>query len=470
MPQWTMDDIHSPLFYFATSIGIIDYLVEQLHNAAIGTFRNLLCCSTRSQQYSAMMETTMRVFFCLAALCATTTTITTCNGFQHQSQSQLKLPQRQYQQSQSRSWNQPLPTKNFIIPPPTTSLPSQLNALPGLSSDPLGALAVLAGIVIVHESGHYLAARAFNISVEEFSIGFGPKILGFEKFGNEFNLRALPLGGYVRFPENYDSELLQENDQIKRDARSEIRQIEREQNIEKEWNLKEEVLNAVTLGYWNERKSDNERNQRLTERKERVEANKLELGSIPWWKRLFVKTASAASSASTNNANYSDDNNDIDKIYEVLDNAENFEVEYSDDPQLLQNRPWQERAVVLSGGVIFNLLLAFGIYFGEIGPLGGSGLPRAVFDDGVIVTQSPRSGGPSDGVLRKGDIITGINGTYILFFLYPCLSAVNTGFMINKILLMLTSSSSSYISHYHRSTVTNWLATNVDCRGTKTGF
>jgi hypothetical protein len=413
----------------------------------------------------------MWIFFCLAALCATTRTITTCNGFQHQSQSQLKLPSRQHQQSQSRSWNQPVPTKTPVATTTTTSSSSssQLNALPGLSSDPLGALAVLAGIVIVHESGHYLAARTFNISVEEFSIGFGPKIFGFEKFGNEFNLRALPLGGYVRFPENFDSELLQENEQIKRDARSEIRQIEREQNIQKEWNLKEEVLNAVTLGYWNERKSDNERKQRLIERKERVEANKLELESIPWWKRLFVKTASASSATTTNNNNNS---NGIDKIYEVLDNSENFEIEYSDDPQLLQNRPWQERAVVLSGGVIFNLLLAFGIYFGEIGPLGGSGLPRAVFDDGVIVAQSPRSGGPSDGFLRKGDIITGINGTYIFSFLYPCLSAVNFEFMINKLLTLTSSSSSSssYILHYHRSTVTNWLATNVDCRGTKAGF
>jgi membrane-associated protease RseP (regulator of RpoE activity) len=357
----------------------------------------------------------MWIFFCLAALCATTRTITTCNGFQHQSQSQLKLPSRQHHQSQSRSWNQPVPTKTPVATTTTTSSSSsQLNALPGLSSDPLGALAVLAGIVIVHESGHYLAARTFNISVEEFSIGFGPKIFGFEKFGNEFNLRALPLGGYVRFPENFDSELLQENEQIKRDARSEIRQIEREQNIQKEWNLKEEVLNAVTLGYWNERKSDNERKQRLIERKERVEANKLELESIPWWKRLFVKTTSASSATTTNNNNNS---NGIDKIYEVLDNSENFEIEYSDDPQLLQNRPWQERAVVLSGGVIFNLLLAFGIYFGEIGPLGGSGLPRAVFDDGVIVAQSPRSGGPSDGFLRKGDIITGINGTYFFLFI-----------------------------------------------------
>ena len=60
---------------------------------------------------------------------------------------------------------------------------------------------------------------------------------------------------------------------------------------------------------------------------------------------------------------------DIDKVYEDLDDLENYEVEYFDDPQLLQNRPWPERAVVLSGGVIFNILLAFSIYFAAIGPL-----------------------------------------------------------------------------------------------------
>lgn len=38
------------------------------------------------------------------------------------------------------------------------------------------------------------------------------------------------------------------------------------------------------------------------------------------------------------------------------------------------------------------------------------GLPRAVFDDGVVVTQAPRSDGPSSGLLRRGDVITGLNG------------------------------------------------------------
>lgn len=60
---------------------------------------------------------------------------------------------------------------------------------------------ILAISVIVHETGHFLVAKKFNYSIEEFSIGMGPKILQKEKNGITYSLRALPLGGYVRFPE-----------------------------------------------------------------------------------------------------------------------------------------------------------------------------------------------------------------------------------------------------------------------------
>jgi membrane-associated protease RseP (regulator of RpoE activity) len=69
-----------------------------------------------------------------------------------------------------------------------------------LASSPFGALAILAFIILFHESGHYLTGRAVGLEAEEFSIGFGPKLLGFQAFGDDFNLRALPLGGYVSFP------------------------------------------------------------------------------------------------------------------------------------------------------------------------------------------------------------------------------------------------------------------------------
>jgi membrane-associated protease RseP (regulator of RpoE activity) len=59
---------------------------------------------------------------------------------------------------------------------------------------------ILAFIVLFHETGHYLAGRALGLQADEFSIGLGPKIWGFQAFGDTFSLRALPFGGYVSFP------------------------------------------------------------------------------------------------------------------------------------------------------------------------------------------------------------------------------------------------------------------------------
>jgi len=59
--------------------------------------------------------------------------------------------------------------------------------------------AVLLGVLIfVHEAGHFLLAKLLGVKVLKFSLGFGPKILG-RKFGEtEYQLSAVPLGGYVK--------------------------------------------------------------------------------------------------------------------------------------------------------------------------------------------------------------------------------------------------------------------------------
>jgi regulator of sigma E protease len=53
-------------------------------------------------------------------------------------------------------------------------------------------------VVIVHEFGHFLAARALGVEVEAFSIGWGPKLLGFTRKGTEWRLSILPIGGFCR--------------------------------------------------------------------------------------------------------------------------------------------------------------------------------------------------------------------------------------------------------------------------------
>lgn len=259
------------------------------------------------------------------------------------------------------------------------------NPLVSIASSPLGAIAVLAGIVLVHECGHYLAARSFNITVDEFSVGFGPKLFGFEAFGNEFNLRALPLGGYVKFPENYNTTLVE---QQQRRAQEAFEQRKKEE----EWTLWQEVLNVVTLGGWDENRQKQRKRQQELEMAAAAEAA---AKSSKWWKSLLARKSARSS-----------------PIYNIeSDDPEDFEIAYYEDPNLLQNRPWTERAVVLSMGVIFNLILSFSIYFGAIGPI-GNGLPQPVFDSGVVVTAAPMRDGPAVGLLQKGDIITSVNGKF----------------------------------------------------------
>lgn len=57
---------------------------------------------------------------------------------------------------------------------------------------------VLGSVVLFHEYGHYLAAKAYGITVEIFSVGFGPRLWGFTRRGTEYRLSWIPLGGYVK--------------------------------------------------------------------------------------------------------------------------------------------------------------------------------------------------------------------------------------------------------------------------------
>ena len=61
-------------------------------------------------------------------------------------------------------------------------------------------LLVLGAVVIVHELGHFAAARALGIAVETFSVGFGKEIASFrDRHGTRWRLAWIPLGGYVKF-------------------------------------------------------------------------------------------------------------------------------------------------------------------------------------------------------------------------------------------------------------------------------
>ena len=77
----------------------------------------------------------------------------------------------------------------------------------------LGAIVCLMVMILVHELGHYTAGKIFKFKINEFAIGFGPKIFAHtnKKTGEVFSVRALPLGGFCSFA-GEDVDAVQEGD------------------------------------------------------------------------------------------------------------------------------------------------------------------------------------------------------------------------------------------------------------------
>ena len=60
------------------------------------------------------------------------------------------------------------------------------------------AILALGFLIFIHELGHFFAAKRCGIRVEKFSIGFGPKLIGFQRGETEYCISALPFGGFVK--------------------------------------------------------------------------------------------------------------------------------------------------------------------------------------------------------------------------------------------------------------------------------
>jgi regulator of sigma E protease len=82
---------------------------------------------------------------------------------------------------------------------------SSLSAIPELGI-------VLGIMVLVHEFGHFAAAKLCRVRVEAFAIGFGRKIVGFTSGGTSYQINLLPLGGYVKMAGELPGEDLHSDD------------------------------------------------------------------------------------------------------------------------------------------------------------------------------------------------------------------------------------------------------------------
>lgn len=72
----------------------------------------------------------------------------------------------------------------------------------------LATIVVLSVLILVHEFGHFFAAKSVDIEVKRFSLGMGPRVAGFHVGETEFVLSALPIGGYVTMAGMQDDEMV----------------------------------------------------------------------------------------------------------------------------------------------------------------------------------------------------------------------------------------------------------------------
>lgn len=210
-----------------------------------------------------------------------------------QQQQQLLQQQgvlQQHQQQQLRRQDSPAGTRLLAVAAGFAGMLGSGFSVEGPWSV-ASALGVLAAIITIHECGHFLAARLQGIHVTEFSIGFGPALWKRKPEGGsvEYCLRAVPLGGYVAFPDD--------------------------------------------------------------------------------------------------------------------DPKSGFEP---DDPDLLNNRPLPQRAVVISAGVIANILFAYAALFAQVGTVGKA---ESAYLPGVKVPEVMPGGAAERAGLRAGDVVLRV-GSY----------------------------------------------------------
>ena len=63
----------------------------------------------------------------------------------------------------------------------------------------IAAIVIFSLLITIHEFGHFITARLCGVSVKEFAVGMGPKLISWQskKYETRYALRLLPFGGFV---------------------------------------------------------------------------------------------------------------------------------------------------------------------------------------------------------------------------------------------------------------------------------
>lgn len=147
------------------------------------------------------------------------------------------------------------------------------------------ALLILLLMILIHEFGHYIVGKILKFKINEFSIGFGPKIFSKtnKKTGEIFSLRLLPLGGFCAFDGedsvDDDSKPVQNDDSAKKNL-----------SINEKVDVFDEETNRADIIEENRslaavEKDDNQQESKATELKK--------FNDQPPWKRILVLLAGA---------------------------------------------------------------------------------------------------------------------------------------------------------------------------------
>ena len=62
----------------------------------------------------------------------------------------------------------------------------------------LSFIGVLVVLILAHECGHFFTARAFGVKVDEFGLGFPPRLFSIKRGQTRYSINAVPLGGFVK--------------------------------------------------------------------------------------------------------------------------------------------------------------------------------------------------------------------------------------------------------------------------------
>ena len=237
-------------------------------------------------------------------------------------------------------------------------------------------LAVLSALVLAHEWGHYIVAKLCGMRVDDFSLFFGKVIIPLgERNGTKYNIRLIPLGGFVKIagmePEDISNgaPLLTRNPKKRHLA----------QNLQ---GLDMEALDTIDP-------------EQISERVEQAVDNAVEDNKVtPNGEAELI----ALSHSATINAQEQ-------RYIETVLASKNFVP----DPTWYNQKPLWQRAAVIFAGPVMSLFLGY-FLFCAMGMT--NGLPRTDYNENVI--ESVVRGKPADKVgLKSGDRIVQINDTKI---------------------------------------------------------